>query len=97
MAIFGTRSTKPSNNQINVWGQGSGPSHLLDRISVVHCVFLSSYLEAILSRECRIYGVAPGVAVAPDDTTVSGDEPFVRRDIEDPVEAPGGATAFQAL
>ena len=57
---------------------------------------LSSCLKAILSRDHRIYGVAPGAAVVPDNTAVNGDEPLIQRRIEDLIEAPGGATAFQA-
>ena len=57
---------------------------------------LSSCLKAILSRDRRIYGVAPGATVVPDNTAVNGDEPLIQRRIEDLIEAPGGATAFQA-
>jgi hypothetical protein len=57
---------------------------------------LSSYLKAILSRDRRTYGVAPGtVAIALANTTVGEDEPLIQQRIEDLIETPGGATTFQ--
>ena len=58
--------------------------------------FPSSYLKAILNRDRRMYGVAPGsVAAVPSDNTATGDEPLIQQRIEDLIEAPGGTTAFK--
>ena len=58
----------------------------------------SSYLKVVLSCDCRKFGVAPGaVAATPgDDDAAAGGELLIQQRIEDFIEAPGGATMFQA-
>ena len=57
--------------------------------------FPPSYLKAILSRNCRTYGVVPGtIAAAPSDNTATGDEPLIQQRIENSIEAPGGSVTF---
>ena len=57
--------------------------------------FPPRYLKAILSRDCRTYGVAPGtIAATPSDDTAMGDEPLIQQRIKDSIEAPGGSVAF---
>ena len=93
-ATFGIKSIKLSirSNQCRK-DKGSGKSPLLDFFAPAHTP--SSYLKAILSRDRRTYGVAPGaVAVTPDNATMGGDEPLIQQRIEDLIEAPGGATDF---
>ena len=55
----------------------------------------SRYLKAVLSHDCRMFGVAPGVvtAVPGDDTTV-GRESLMQQHIKDFIKAPRGATMF---
>lgn len=55
-----------------------------------------SYLKAILSRDRRTFGVAPGaVAITPNDDTTAGNESLMQQCIEDLIEAPRCATLFQ--
>ena len=57
----------------------------------------SRYLKAVLSRDRRMFGVAPGaVAALPGDDTTAGGESLMQQRIEDFIEAPGGATMFSA-
>ena len=57
--------------------------------------FLSSCLKAILSRDRRTYGVAPGdtAAVPSDNATTAGGESLVQRRIEDCIDIAPGAVA----
>ena len=55
--------------------------------------FLSSCLKAILSRDRRTYGVAPGdrADVPTDNATTAGEESLVQQRIEDCIDTvPGG-------
>jgi hypothetical protein len=55
-----------------------------------------SFLKAILSRDRRTYGVAPGaLAPVPDNRTAREDEPLMQQRIEDLIETPGGSTDFR--